>query len=424
MKIPPRSAIVNEEVPAHNNGESTSSGAGANDQNSEAVCARFFPRKGNTSLGRSYACLQTPGLMALNFCSAVGIVAANKALFRHAEGLGFATSLTGIHFLATAVGVRACRLCDIYKVKPLKQTQVLPITLAFCAFVAFNNLSLQYNDVSFYQLMKILTTPAVVVLQLVLLKVVLPFKLLVTLVPICGGVALATANDTEVSAEGASWALAGLLAAAGYQILVKSTQDNLQVSSLQLLHHQAPQAAVMILMVAPFFDDTGELVAMMIRTFSAAEPPLWLHSTPANGSGTTAGSGQTAGAGAFWVGMVFLSCLLAFLVNLSTFLVIGRTSPVSYQVLGHFKLVVILLVGVVGFGEQSSSARLSGMALALAGIVGYTTLKQGLGSGWEGHSSGSRDEPRPPMEDKSSKEIGGGRAGPAYTLTSHEKGRL
>lgn len=48
---------------------------------------------------------------------------------------------------------------------------MLPITLAFCAFVAFNNLSLQYNDVSFYQLMKILTTPAVVVLQLVLFKV-------------------------------------------------------------------------------------------------------------------------------------------------------------------------------------------------------------------------------------------------------------
>ncbi|CAN0292518.1 unnamed protein product, partial [Ectocarpus sp. 4 AP-2014] len=119
-----------------------------------------------------------------------------------------------------------------------------------------------------------------------------------------------------------------------------------QVSSLQLLHHQAPQAAVLILMVAPFFDDTGEL------------------------------SGQTAGAGVFWVGMVFLSCLLAFLVNLSTFLVIGRTSPVSYQVLGHFKLVVILLVGVVGFGEQSSPERLYGMALALAGIVGYTTLKQ------------------------------------------------
>lgn len=50
--------------------------------------------------------------------------------------------------------------------------------MAFCAFVAFNNLSLQYNDVSFYQLMKILTTPAVVVLQLVFFKVCVCFATL------------------------------------------------------------------------------------------------------------------------------------------------------------------------------------------------------------------------------------------------------
>ena len=33
------------------------------------------------------------------------------------------------------------------------------------SFVVFNNLSLQYNSVGFYQLMKVLTTPVVVVLQ-------------------------------------------------------------------------------------------------------------------------------------------------------------------------------------------------------------------------------------------------------------------
>lgn len=50
-----------------------------------------------------------------------------------------------------------------------------------------------------------------------------------TLAPICAGVALATANDTEVHLQGALWALAGLLAAAGYQVLVKGTQENLKV---------------------------------------------------------------------------------------------------------------------------------------------------------------------------------------------------
>eukprot|EP00752_Nemacystus_decipiens_P017783 g15944.t1 len=324
--------------------------------------------------------------MALNFFSAVGIVVANKALFRRADGLSFATTLTGFHFIATALGVRVCHAAGVY--------EVLPITVAFCAFVAFNNLSLQHNGVSFYQLMKILTTPAVVVLQLVFFKVALPFKLLVTLVPICAGVALSTANDAEVSTDGALWALAGLLAAAGYQVLVKSTQENLKVSSLQLLHHQAPQAAFLILVVSPLFDDTGDLLAMMVRAFSGVQPSRWLHPSQGEGDGAAAAGvpgatdGEAGVTSLFWAGMVPLSCLLAFLVNLSTFLVIGKTSPVSYQVLGHFKLVVILLVGVAGFGEHASPARLSGMALALAGIVGYTTLKQGLGSGWEGRGSG------------------------------------
>lgn len=49
--------------------------------------------------------------------------------------------------------------------------QVLPITLSFCAFVICNNISLRYNDVSFYQLVKVLTTPTVVVLQLLLFNV-------------------------------------------------------------------------------------------------------------------------------------------------------------------------------------------------------------------------------------------------------------
>jgi hypothetical protein len=37
--------------------------------------------------------------------------------------------------------------------------------LAHSRFVVFNNLSLQYNSVGFYQLMKVLTTPVVVLLQ-------------------------------------------------------------------------------------------------------------------------------------------------------------------------------------------------------------------------------------------------------------------
>ena len=62
--------------------------------------------------------------MGLNFCSAVGVVVVNKSLFRQAEGLRFATLLTGLHFLATALGERACHMVGQYELKPLKQAQV------------------------------------------------------------------------------------------------------------------------------------------------------------------------------------------------------------------------------------------------------------------------------------------------------------
>lgn len=70
-----------------------------------------------------------------------------------------------------------------------------------------------------------------------------------------------------------------------------------------------------------------------------------------------------------------------------TYLVIGHTSPVSYQVLGHFKLLVILAAGIFIFKEDANELRLAGMLLAFAGIVMYTTLKQGMASGWEKSSS-------------------------------------
>ena len=95
-----------------------------------------------------------------------------------------------------------------------------------------------------------------------------------------------------------------------------------QVSSLQLLHHQAPQAAGLILLASPVFDDTEAILGILKNTAGSLR----------RSGSPLSDVEEEMSEGFFWVGMVLLSCLLAFLVNLSTFLVIGRTSPVSYQV--------------------------------------------------------------------------------------------
>lgn len=49
---------------------------------------------------------------------------------------------------------------------------------------------------------------------------------------------------------------------------------------------------------------------------------------------------------------IALSCLVAVGVNLSQFICIGRFTAVSFQVLGHMKTVLVLVLGFTFFGKE------------------------------------------------------------------------
>ena len=80
---------------------------------------------------------------------------------------------------------------------------------------------------------------------------------------------------------------------------------------------------------------------------------------------------------------ILLSCLLAFLVNLSIFLTIGKTSPITYNVLGHFKLCVVTIGGTLIFNEDTNPRKITGVAVALFGITMYTYWKLQTSNAWE-----------------------------------------
>mmetsp|Transcript_23751 Transcript_23751/g.74698 ORF Transcript_23751/g.74698 Transcript_23751/m.74698 type:complete len:332 (-) Transcript_23751:531-1526(-) len=248
--------------------------------------------------------------MAFNFTSAVGIILANKVVFKE-YGFSFPTAMTVLHFAMTTLGVQLLLVMGFFKPKPLKQLDVLPVTVSFCSFVVFNNLSLQANTVGTYQLMKVMTTPVVVALQYLIFQVSLPMQLVLSLAPICVGVALATVSDVGFTFEGLVWGALGVLATCFYQLFVKSKQSELGCSFFQLLYYQAPQAMCVVMVMTPFLDKvTGEDGLLAYSNKASVEAVQW----------------------------IVLSAVMAFLVNLSTYLVITRTSPVTYQVLGHFKL--------------------------------------------------------------------------------------
>ncbi len=75
------------------------------------------------------------------------------------------------------------------------------------------------------------------------------------------------------------------------------------------------------------------------------------------------------------VAAILISAVLGLLVNLSTFLVIGATSSLTYNVVGHIKTVIILTGGVVFFGDSMSGQNFLGILFAMGGIVWYSMIK-------------------------------------------------
>ena len=283
--------------------------------------------------------MKTSDAMLLNFITSVGIIWSNKIVFN--SGFVYPITLTMVHFVFTFVGLLICVGFKFFRPKHLHFRDIISICVVFCAFVLLNNASLNLNSVSTYQLLKVLTTPTIVFIQYVFYPNYCPsLPKLLALVPICLGVVLATVSSIDLNVKGIFLGTCGIFATSIYQIWVKTEQKRLRVSSEQLLFYQAPISAFLLLPCALYLEGIHPMSSLNWNNL-------------------------------IWIG---LSALLAFLVNLSIFLVIGKTSPVAYNVLGHGKLCVVLLSGYVLFGEVCTVENCVGVILAISGIVAYTHL--------------------------------------------------
>lgn len=89
------------------------------------------------------------------------------------------------------------------------------------------------------------------------------------------------------------------------------------------------------------------------------------------GPGTILGFHMTPAA-AFWI---IVSSSLGLVVTLSTFLFIGATSSLTYNVVGHMKTVLIVSGGVLIFGDSMALKKLGGLCIAMSGIIWYSHIK-------------------------------------------------
>ncbi|XP_073049205.1 UDP-xylose transporter 1-like [Primulina eburnea] len=282
------------------------------------------------------------GALFLSVASSVSIVICNKALMSHL-GFPFATTLTSWHLMVTFFSLHAALRFNLFENKPIDMKTVTLFGLLNGVSIGFLNLSLGFNSIGFYQMTKLAIIPFTVLLETLFLKKQFSEKIKCSLLILLLGVGVASVTDLQLNFVGTILSLLAIVTTCVGQILTNTIQKRLNVSSTQLLYQSAPFQAAILFVSGPFLDQFLTKKNVFAYKYSTVV-----------------------------LGFIILSCLIAVFVNLSTFLVIGKTSPVTYQVLGHLKTCLVLALGYTLLHDPFTSRNIFGILIAIVGMGMYS----------------------------------------------------
>ncbi|CAI9109164.1 OLC1v1008933C1 [Oldenlandia corymbosa var. corymbosa] len=251
------------------------------------------------------------------------------------------------------------------------QDSYLPLheRLKFVLFANFSivgmNVSLMWNSVGFYQIAKLTMIPVSCLLEVVLdnMRYSRDTKLSIMLVLL--GVGVCTVTDVSVNLKGFVAAFIAVWSTALQQYYVHSLQKKYSLGSFNLLGHTAPLQCASLLLSGPVVDYflTGKRVDAFNYTSAS-------------------------------VLFIALSCMIAIGTNLSQFICIGRFTAVSFQVLGHMKTVLVLILGFLFFGKEGLNAHvILGMMIAILGMIWYGNASSRPGGKERGPAAPSTNNP-------------------------------
>jgi len=292
--------------------------------------------------------LENAFFWALNVGSSVSIIMVNKQLMgSQGYNFSFATTLCAMHYFVTSIWtlVQARFLsADKAVSKGVGYRDLVIFTLIADLSIITLNTSLQVNAVPFYQIAKLGIIPCTCMVETMWLKKALTKEMVAALVIVMAGVSIVTVTELKfnTSAFGVLVAVASTFCSTMQQVLCGYYQRKNSLTGSELLRKVAPLQAASIAVMSPFLDKN--VSGRWITSYEWSIPSA---------------------------GCLLVSCLFAVLVNVSQFLCLGRFSAVSYQVVGHAKTILVLLIGWACFGGVLSSQQTMGMALAVAGMVMY-----------------------------------------------------
>uniref|UniRef100_A0A7S1IEU1 Sugar phosphate transporter domain-containing protein n=1 Tax=Eutreptiella gymnastica TaxID=73025 RepID=A0A7S1IEU1_9EUGL len=294
-------------------------------------------------------------IWSLNIFSGVSIIMVNKKLMGPKEyNFHFPVTLCAIHFLITSMMSKLGTEIGVCN-KPEKSVNMPKRDLAVFTFVANTsivalNLSLMANSIMLYQISKLAVVPFTCLVEMAWYGRQFSNSVIFCILLTLFGMAMVSVSELRVTSSIIGVvALVGSIVGSGMQqLLCRHYQKSLDISSNDLLAKTAFSQGATLLLTGPVLD-----------YFLGGS---WVHEYSFKSTRTFQ--------------FLVMSCLLAAAVNFSQFMVLGKFTAVTLQLVGHLKTILVLVLGWLLFGGVVSETQMMGMFLALGGLAGYTIISQ------------------------------------------------
>jgi len=278
----------------------------------------------------------------LNVVSAVGLVLVNKKVVI-IDQFECMTILTALHFYFSFIACSLMLCAGYLQYKSVKSYgSILRIVLGSLGSIIFMNFNLAENSVGFYQISKLLSIPMTLFLEWTMnqRRQKITTYLLLSLIMIMAGVFSVVVNDVKYTDLGAIWALLGIICTSLAQIYFSPLQKQLDLNSIQLLFHTSPWLTFGSFIVTPLFDHTNKFMQINITLQLLID--------------------------------LLLSSALAFVLNISNYLVLSVSFPITYQVLGHVKTILIFAGGIIFYDQAPPPKAIFGIIVTIIGVILYS----------------------------------------------------
>jgi solute carrier family 35 protein E3 len=230
-------------------------------------------------------------------------------------------------------------------------SQRVILACASVGSIIFMNFNLKMNSVGFYQLSKLLCIPAIVVYNFMFEHKSTSTNILITLTVLLIGIGLFTVNDVQVNLPGTLIALLAVGFVAVSQTKTGTVQKEYAIGGFAAQHATAFYQFVISLQSALLMETNGK-GSVLSHAFQKPE-----------------------------IIVIIMTGFVSVSVNVFTFALIGKTSPVTYQVVGHCKTILIFVIGLILFpahqGETKAQfiKKMIGLVVSMTGMIADTHFK-------------------------------------------------